>query len=130
MAERGAAFVKKPLYQIKDPQQNAGKLMSILEKNAMSPESTRQKAQRYLREKQAREERKVLIDGVYRDPEDPDGKKEREAARREERKKVILMAVGVLILAGAAVMCVLTAKGINPMDNLNIQPLSKFRFRF
>ena len=119
--------MKIPQYPTKTPQENASKIMTILEKHALSPTSTRQKAQKYLQEKQAREERKILVDGVYRDP---DGSKEAAATRREQRKRIAWLIAGVLILVCAVVMCVLTAKGINPLDNLKIQTLSGFRFRF
>ncbi len=122
--------MKIPQYPTKTPQENARKIMTILEKHALSPASTRQKAQKYLQEKQAREERKILVDGVYRDPDDLDGSKEAAAARREQRKRTAWLIAGVLILVCAVVMCVLTAKGINPLDNLKIQSLSGFRFRF
>lgn len=79
--------MKIPQYPTKTPQENASKIMTILEKYALSPASTRQKAQKYLQEKQAREERKILVDGVYRDPDDLDGSKEAAAARREQRKR-------------------------------------------
>ena len=125
MAGRSAALVKIPQYPTKTPQENASKIMTILEKHALSPTSTRQKAQKYLRE-----ERKILVDGVYRDPDDLDGSKEAAAARREQRKRTAWLIAGVLILVCAVVMCVLTAKGINPLDNLKIQSLSGFRFRF
>ena len=130
VAGRSAALVKIPQYPTKTPQENASKIMTILEKHALSPTSTRQKAQKYLQEKQAREERKILVDGVYRDPDDLDGSKEAAAARREQRKRTAWLIAGVLILVCAVVMCVLTAKGINPLDNLKIQSLSGFRFRF
>ena len=122
--------MKIPQYPTKTPQENARKIMTILEKHALSPTSTRQKAQKYLQEKQAREERKILVDGVYLDPDDLDGSKEAAAARREQRKRTAWLIAGVLILVCAVVMCVLTAKGINPLDNLKIQSLSGFRFRF
>ena len=122
--------MKIPQYPTKTPQENASKIMTILEKHALSPTSTRQKAQKYLQEKQAREERKILVDGVYRDPDDLDGSKKAAAARREQRKRTAWLIAGILILVCAVVMCVLTAKGINPLDNLKIQSLSGFRFRF
>lgn len=95
-----------------------------------SPTSTRQKAAEIPAGKAGAGRRKILVDGVYRDPDDLDGSKEAAAARREQRKRTAWLIAGVLILVCAVVMCVLTAKGINPLDNLKIQSLSGFRFRF
>ena len=122
--------MKKFGYQGARPQEGAGKLLEILEKNASFPESTGAATRRYLKKKKEQEERMVLVDGEYRDKDDLDGQKAKAAERREERKKRILIAAGILILVGAVAMCVLTAKGINPIDNLKIQTLSKFHFRF
>lgn len=122
--------MKKIQYRGGKPQDGAGKLLEILEKNASFPESTGAATRRYLKKKKEREERMVLVDGEYRDKDDLDGQKAKAASRREERKKRIWIAVGILILVGAVAMCVLTAKGINPLDDLKIQTLSKFHFRF
>ncbi len=118
--------MKKIQYRGGKPQDGAGKLLEILEKNASFPESTGAATRRYLKKKKEREERMVLVDGEYRDKDDLDGQK----AKAVSRKKRIWIAVGILILVGAVAMCVLTAKGINPLDDLKIQTLSKFHFRF
>ena len=122
--------MKRIQYQGGRTQDGAGKPLEILEKNASFPESSGAAARKYLKKKKEQEERKVLVDGEYRDKDDLEGKKAKAADRREERKKRIWIVAGIMVLAAAAVMCVLTAKGINPLDDLKVQTLSKFHFRF
>lgn len=110
--------------------EDADKIVGIIEKHAFFKESSKKEAQRYLRRKQQKEERLVFVDGEYRDKDDLDGKKQAAAARRENRKKNMLIAVGIFIVLAAFAMCVLTAKGINPLDDLKVQTLSKFHIRF
>lgn len=122
--------MKKETFQTGMTKEDADKIVGMLEKYAFFEQSSKADAQRYLKRKQLKEERLVLVDGVYRDRDDLDGKKAAAAARREERKKWGLIALGVLIVAGALFLCVLTARGINPLDELLVQPLSQYHVRF
>lgn len=122
--------MKKETFQTGMTKEEADKIVGMLEKYAFFEQSSKADAQRYLKRKQLREERQVLVDGVYRDRDDLDGKKAAAAARREERKKWVLICLGILLVVGAFALCVLTAKGINPLDGLTVRPLSQYHFRF
>lgn len=104
------------LYKPGSGKKGADKLMEALERNAHFEKSTADKMEAYRKWK----ERKVLVDGELRNPDDLDGKKEAARRRREERTRIVGWILGGLIFIAAIGLCVLSSKGINPLDNLYI----------
>lgn len=104
------------LYKPESGKKGVEQLMEALERNAHFEKSTADKMEAYRKWK----ERKVLVDGELRNPDDLDGKKEAARRRREERTRIVGWILGGLIFIAAIGLCVLSSKGINPLDNLYI----------
>ena len=102
------------LYKPESGKKGVEQLMEALERNAHFEKSTADKMEAYRKWK----ERKVLVDGELRNPDDLDGKKEAARRRREERTRIVGWILGGLIFIEAIGLCVLSSKGINPLDNL------------
>lgn len=117
------------LYKPESGKKGVEQLMEALERNAHFEKSTADKMEAYRKWK----ERKVLVDGELRNPDDLDGKKEAARRRREERTRIVGWILGGLIFIATIGLCVLSSKGINPLDNLqfnNESPVTSKLFHF